>query len=273
MGTEYSRINWPDLRDCKKRMKNNYNSFVLSFNNAIIKAEKADDQEMGITLCMLQRFLFNDVKKEYIFIKNNQLFDFFKDSKIKLSSEEISKIFINSCESIKTGLNKNDECFEKCFYIFSKQIARTLFVWISVLKSTNSLLISISDGYNGGSMVLNDEEIRDLNNGANTKLFTEYDRLFLNLLFYMSAYPENVLDNPPDERIEDKVDTKQSKTITVSKEISDYLKDTELTPHLRRGHFRLLSSERFVNKKGQVVFVKSSFVKGHAKTVIGEEND
>ncbi len=39
------------------------------------------------------------------------------------------------------------------------------------------------------------------------------------------------------------------------------------TPHYRRGHFRLLRSERFKHKQGQVVFVKDTFVKGQAKTV------
>jgi hypothetical protein len=38
----------------------------------------------------------------------------------------------------------------------------------------------------------------------------------------------------------------------------------EVCPHIRVGHFRLLSSERFINKRGQVVFVKPSMVKGHA---------
>ena len=38
----------------------------------------------------------------------------------------------------------------------------------------------------------------------------------------------------------------------------------EVCPHIRVGHFRLLSSERYVNKRGQVIFVKPSMVKGHA---------
>lgn len=35
-------------------------------------------------------------------------------------------------------------------------------------------------------------------------------------------------------------------------------------PHIRTGHFRLLSSERYVHKKGQVVFVKPAMVNGKA---------
>jgi hypothetical protein len=36
-------------------------------------------------------------------------------------------------------------------------------------------------------------------------------------------------------------------------------------PHIRTGHFRLLSSERYVNKKGQVIFVKPAMVGGKAE--------
>lgn len=43
-----------------------------------------------------------------------------------------------------------------------------------------------------------------------------------------------------------------------------------VSPHFRTGHFRLLSSERFKNKRGQVVFVSECFVKGHAQTVDSE---
>jgi len=39
----------------------------------------------------------------------------------------------------------------------------------------------------------------------------------------------------------------------------------EVCPHIRVGHFRLLSSERYTHKRGQVIFVKPSMVKGHAK--------
>ena len=53
------------------------------------------------------------------------------------------------------------------------------------------------------------------------------------------------------------------------KEIADYIHENrDVSPHLRRGHFRMLSSDYFKNKQGQIVFVKSSFVKGNAKTVI-----
>lgn len=42
------------------------------------------------------------------------------------------------------------------------------------------------------------------------------------------------------------------------------------SPHFRRGHFRVLHSERFTKKQGQVVFVKGCFVRGKAYEVLSD---
>jgi len=42
--------------------------------------------------------------------------------------------------------------------------------------------------------------------------------------------------------------------------------------HLRQGHFRLLKSEKFRHKRGQVIFVKPAMVKGKAQTCVGDKN-
>lgn len=47
----------------------------------------------------------------------------------------------------------------------------------------------------------------------------------------------------------------------------------EVCPHIRSGHFRLLSSDRYVHKQGQVVFVKPAMVKGRAEHTNLEEAD
>lgn len=54
----------------------------------------------------------------------------------------------------------------------------------------------------------------------------------------------------------------------VSVEIKEYINmPISKSPHLRRGHFRFLQSEKFVNKKGCIVFVSETMIKGQAKTV------
>jgi hypothetical protein len=43
-----------------------------------------------------------------------------------------------------------------------------------------------------------------------------------------------------------------------------------VSPHYRRGHFRILTSDRYVRKKGQTVYVKGAFIKGKAFDVVLE---
>lgn len=54
-------------------------------------------------------------------------------------------------------------------------------------------------------------------------------------------------------------------------EIVDEEHSHSVSPHWRRGHFRLLSSEKFIRKHGQTVYVRGTFVKGKAFDVLDEE--
>lgn len=55
-------------------------------------------------------------------------------------------------------------------------------------------------------------------------------------------------------------------------QLSEKIKDVDYSPtskipHFRKGHFRLLQSDYYTHKKGQLVFVAEAMVKGKAKTV------
>ena len=38
-------------------------------------------------------------------------------------------------------------------------------------------------------------------------------------------------------------------------------------PHMRRGYFKCLSSDFYKNKRGQIIFIRETMVKGKSKTV------
>ena len=38
-------------------------------------------------------------------------------------------------------------------------------------------------------------------------------------------------------------------------------------PHMRKGYFKCLTSEFYKNKRGQIIFVRETMVKGKTKTV------
>lgn len=101
---------------------------------------------------------------------------------------------------------------------------------------------------------------------ANTGEF--YTRMIAGLGLYMSCFPEQVRDGIPADAKRAEYAAGHAKTIGVSETV---VCREGVTPHYRSGHFRLLVSERYVNKRGQVVFIHGCFVKGQAKTVLSPE--
>lgn len=95
-----------------------------------------------------------------------------------------------------------------------------------------------------------------------------------NLLLYTKAFPENVLAGCPEGSV-DKADQLYVRRLTCSKVgLSPELAgERSIAPHLRNGFFKLLSSERFTHKRGQVIYVKSTFVKGKDVSTVKGDKD
>lgn len=100
-----------------------------------------------------------------------------------------------------------------------------------------------------------------------------YSRLICGLGMYASCFPETVKTGPPvDLKHPSHHKYKEPKWIGISEKIS--LGGTHASPiaHFRKGHFRVLKSEKFTKKRFQAVFVSETFVnKAKAKTVLSPE--
>ena len=137
------------------------------------------------------------------------------------------------------------------------------------IEEDGSLELYYSLAENGGRM--SDKFYKDVNkkNDEISLTHSKMFRLAINTIAYMSCFPECVNDGVPKNLLV------RSENITAknfSIQLSDKVKENENSkhsrrPHFRRGHFRHLRSEKFVNKKGQVVFISETMVKGKAKTV------
>ena len=94
-------------------------------------------------------------------------------------------------------------------------------------------------------------------------------RLVFGLSLYMDAFPDAVV-NAGAESIH-QIKHYEGKGMLVAR---NYIIDEEhthsISPHWRRGHFRLLRSEKFVHKHGQTVYVRGAFVKGAAFDVLDD---
>lgn len=96
------------------------------------------------------------------------------------------------------------------------------------------------------------------------------ERFVNGLMLYISCFDNVLVDGvPEDMKHKGRFRTEKSFCLIPRKEIMGA--GHVVSPHFRNGHFRLLTSPKFVNKRGQTVFVSECFVKGTAKTVtIGE---
>ena len=93
----------------------------------------------------------------------------------------------------------------------------------------------------------------------------------INTIAYMNCFPDCVTDGVPKNIFEKSVDI-ETQTRSVTFELSEKIRDINHSsiskiPHFRKGHFRVLKSDYFANKKGEIIFVAETMVKGKAKTV------
>lgn len=94
--------------------------------------------------------------------------------------------------------------------------------------------------------------------------------LVFGLSLYMDAFPDVVVEAGT-ESIHQINHYDGARRVICRNEIVDEEHLHSVSPHWRRGHFRLLSSERFVHKKGQTVYVRGTFVKGMAYDVLDDD--
>ena len=108
-------------------------------------------------------------------------------------------------------------------------------------------------------------------NAVNAEIF----RLAINILAYLNCFPECIKDGVPPHEVNN-YEARPSKIIGTSTRVIEAITSEEIghqtIPHFRKGHFRLLKSEYFKNKQGQLVFVHQTMVNGIAKTVYTSEN-
>lgn len=281
MNAEYSKVNWPMLKQFKKacnKIKNIRMTEIAYYREYEKLNLDPDTSNFAVHEILLSSLVCQNKIKNY-FIDSKFLIDFFKKTKIKKETILVLNGYIDDNftyeEPDREIKLKHNVTFEEKIYtgikylsgcIFSKELNRSVFFNLQKITNADTILLYVIDGEDVSfTTLIENGFVKTINDGL-----LYYLTMACNLIFYMSAFPENILDRPPDEVI-DKLNKDNSKTITLSKDIENYLHETrDVSPHLRRGHFKYLSSERYVNKRGQTIFVRPTFVKGEAKTVIGE---
>ena len=112
--------------------------------------------------------------------------------------------------------------------------------------------------------------VDDIDRDSNINYDIKYlMKCVLNMLFYVEAFPIKIKPGvPPDYKKTIGSNSNYVKTASIQIDESLILNKSKSNPHFRIGHFRRLTHERYINKKGQLVFVNSCMVNGKAKTVV-----
>ncbi len=134
-------------------------------------------------------------------------------------------------------------------------------------NNTIELYFSQNESINGlttDNFYLDQSKKQDEKSQIMTKMF----RLAINTIAYMKCFPECVAEGVPKITV-DKNENRSDRNFTFS--LSEKIPESDHTqlskiPHFRKGYFKLLQSDYFVNKKGQIIFIAETMVKGKAKT-------
>lgn len=108
----------------------------------------------------------------------------------------------------------------------------------------------------------------DCNNDDNVWI----PKLVFGLSLYMDAFPDAVVEATSDN-VHNVKYYEGDGHVVARNEIIDEDKRNSVSPHWRRGFFRLLTSKHFVKKQGQTIYVRGTFVKGKAFDVLDDTPD
>lgn len=125
------------------------------------------------------------------------------------------------------------------------------------------------NGITSDNFYLDQVKNQDDKSVISTKMF----RLAINTIAYMKCFPECVAEGVPKITV-DRNENRSDRNMIFS--LSEKITESDPTqvskiPHFRKGYFRLLQSDYFTHKKGQLVYVTETMVKGKAKTISTSE--
>lgn len=266
-----------------KSIKERTQDFIDVWSKQLESLSKENHTKSEVSALELSAFI-QDLNKKlpHVFIEDRNLMGFLKDIEIK--DTDIVKGFIteNDAPYISNELSRDWDGlnWNKLFEMASIAGINTSFYALHS-PDESYLIASVRDSYaNGRStrlIVFNDSKDYSLvlfdGNEASYINKDPMTKLGVNFLAYINAFPECLTEGVPQNiSKKSKAGYQNARVLKTSShvlEIGNKIQNESniITPHFRKGHFRYLRDDRFVNKKGQIVFVKASMVRGHAQSL------
>lgn len=220
-------------------------------------ARMYEDKHMRESLYMAvaTKGLVDELNNKIIhyFIKDNSLIDFLKNTEIK----DVSIVKEYIAEN-KSALDVIADYYSIALHtenegLFITYLQREETTNVVVFTNKNALTFPLS---------------------MTKKVTDPAARLAVNLIYYIKAFPEKILNGVPDDMVKNdkkKLSKMKNCTIGIADEIvekTEVINGHIVTPHFRSGFFRHYSDDRYINMKGKVQFIAATMVKGKAKTIV-----
>jgi len=266
---------WSQYNSFYRETKCSPKQFYTEKNRQILSSQYLPSEQLQIETNILDLWRL-DVSKEFIHIyfKTKELKSFLSDLRLADIDGIVSFMFQHGDTHLLAAsidgvnpLTKLDKVQSFSFGIhvpYEKEEKGFAFQLVYINEKEIKLIWSV--GQNQGWCSEATYKTNQLSKEAESVFMAAAFRLAINTIAYMNAFPECVKEGVPET---------EETTCGYILDVSDKVLDGTIgkssnrisTPHFRRGFFKCLKSDFYVHKKGQIIFVHETMVKGRAKTI------
>lgn len=249
--------------------------YYTVYQFALTKPTQAEKQATILKLNLWNK----DYKGEFLHIwfEQKELYDFLRND-VDLKELESIKHYLSANGDHLTEKDTYDPSVE--FSFVRHDIALHVpyleegYAFSFCLMSDNNIALFFADDEGVGQIHETEYNIAKSRKDEDAKVVERNFRFAVNLLAYMECFPECVHEGVPTTNNETAYQTKgrNIRLGTSEKVLEDEQKGAK-RPHMRKGYFKCLSSEFYKNKRGQIIFVRETMVKGKSKTVDMSNDD
>lgn len=265
---------WNQYKQFYKVYKSSVEDFFQMKNKQILTTPNQLPEDMQSHASILDLWYLDANKKfTHIYFKNKELRNFLAEMKLS-NLEETIEFLYKSGESFKytpsydgihsLGKSENIQVFSFGIHIpYEKEDKGYAFQLLFNERKELDLIWAV--GKNEGWCSAENYKNNLKSSDEHSDFFTYIFRLAINTIAYMKAFPECVTEGVPKTEFEE-----CGYILEVSEKVLENTNidsNKMISPHFRKGYWKLLKSDFYTHKKGQLVFVSETMVNGIAKTV------
>ena len=265
---------WNQYKQFYKVYKRSVEDFFQMKNKQILTTSNQLPEDMQSHASILDLWYLDANKKfTHIYFKNKELRNFLAEMKLS-NLEETIEFLYESGESFKytpsydgihpLGKSENIQVFSFGIHIpYEKEDKGYAFQLLFNERKELDLIWAV--GKNEGWCSAENYKNNLKSSDEHSDFFTYIFRLAINTIAYMKAFPECVTEGVPKTEFEE-----CGYILEVSEKVLENTNidsNKMISPHFRKGYWKLLKSDFYTHKKGQLVFVSETMVNGIAKTV------